>query len=150
MPPGTTIRKFIDALQSRETHFTQVADNLFQNPGNLPNSEAQAWAEFQQPNALNTPLATNSPNIATFLQRRGMTPKELAHIDKWDDGEKERLRSRLASAITNNEAIKFHWELYGAAKESAEITDHTIIFRSPQRGVRIGPAGASGEVEIDK
>ena len=155
MPPLTSIRKFVDALQSRETHFTQVADGVFSDPGNVPNLDpplgGQAWAQFQRPNALDTPLRRTSPNVAAFLQRRNMSTAELDHIDKWDNGLKETLRARLAKAISTNElAVKFHWELYGGDRESAEITDHTIIFRSPQRGVKIVSTDTSGEVEIEK
>ena len=156
MPPGTTIRKFIDALRSRETHFTEVADAIFRNPGPLASAPAAsaAWAEFQNSGALgdlNTPLlAQKSPAVAAFLQTRGMSPAEVAHIDKWDNGLKERIRDRLFRAIRDNEPIKFYWELYGDAQESADIGDSTITFRSPQTGVRIVSAAVSGDVEIEK
>jgi len=151
MPPGTTIRKFIEALQRRETHFTEVADGIFANPGNAPNLPlgGPAWAEFQQANALDRPLRTTSPSIAAFLEDREMTPAELDHIDRWDNALKERLRARLATAISGREpAMKFYWELHGRPREEADIEDHTIVFKSPQRGVRITSEDVSGEVEI--
>ncbi len=149
MPPGTTILRFIEALQSRETHFTDVADAIFSNPGNVPNLPrgAAAWAQFQRANALNRPLSQTSPDIAAFLADQGMTPAELNHIDSWDNGLKERLRARLATAISGREpAMKFYWELHGDPREDADITDHTIVFKSPKASVRIVPPG--GEVEI--
>ena len=151
MPPLTTIRKFIDALQSRETHFTEVADEIFRNPGGAPNLPrgGGAWIEFQRANALNTPLRQTSPDITAFLEGRGMSAAEVAHIDRWENGLKERLRARLARAISNNEsAMKFYWELHREPKEDADIGDHTIVFKSPQRNLRIVSADLSGEVEI--
>ena len=151
MPPATTIKKFIEALRRRETHFTEVADGIFSNPGNAPNLPrgGPAWAQFQRPNALNAPLRQTSPDIAAFLLGRGMTAAELDHIDRWDNGLKERLRARLATAISGREpAMKFYWELHGRPREDADIEDHTIVFKSPQRGVRIVSADVSGEVEI--
>ena len=151
MPPATTIRRFLEALQRRETHFTEVANGIFSTPGTAPNLPlgGPAWAEFQNANALNSPLATNSPDVAAFLLGRGMSPKELDHIDRWDNGLKERLRARLATAISGREpAMKFYWELHGRPREDADIEDHTIVFKSPQRGVRIVSADVSGEVEI--
>jgi len=151
MPPATSIRKFIEALQNRETHFTEVADAIFSNPGNVPNLPlgAAAWAQFQQRNSLNDDLRQTSPDIAAFLADQGMTPAELDHIDRWDNGLKERLRARLATAISGREpAMKFYWELHGRPREDADIEDHTIVFKSPQRGVRITSADVSGEVEL--
>lgn len=151
MPPATTILRFIEALQKRETHFTDVADAIFSNPGNVPNLPrgAAAWAQFQQANALNRPLSQTSPDIAAFLADQGMTPAELNHIDSWDNGLKERLRDRLARAIRDNESpMKFYWELHGRPREDADIEDHSIVFKSPQRTVRITSAGVSGDVEI--
>ncbi len=150
MPPGTTIRTFIEALQNRETHFTEVADAIFSNPGNVPNLPrgAAAWAQFQQANALNRPLRQTSADIAEFLVDRGMTQAEVNHIDKWDDSLKETLRGRLAKAIRDNEpAMKFYWELHGGANEDADIQDHSIVFKSPKEGVTLVPPG---EVVIDK
>jgi hypothetical protein len=140
MPIGTTVRTFIEALQSGQTKTTKALDAFFDNPGrhqNHPNRN-----DFKIRGAFD-----RLPTWATNALQPNLSPLELAHINSWPNDQKDSVREKLDGAIADKRrAVHFFWELGRANAESTNIEDPdedgdiTITFCSPRQKLRqVGP-----------
>ena len=137
MPPRSTVKEFVTALQTRESKTTKALTKYFtrsgRHSGRLP--------ELRRRGALNV-LPTWARKD---LKKLGLENRHLAHINQWPRAHKEELRRALVLAIENNRNVHFFWELHGGRREETEIIAPKtgtigVISRSPQRNVRVSTA----------
>lgn len=136
MPPGTTLRTFIDAIQTGQTKTTKALDDFFKNPGSLQDHPYRN--DFRTVGAFNILPAW----ARSEFQNVGLSNVELAHIDSWPNDLKDNVRAKLDQAIHyNRNAVHFFWQPYPGSSEDAEIIDPdqngdvTIIFKSPRNKI---------------
>lgn len=146
MPPTTSVRTFIRALQTGRTRITAALDELLkvQNLGNN-----QFFEDFSQPGALNGELPQY---LRDALIERGLSEEELQHMDHWPDAKKELVRQAIVDAITNERGVKFEWELHsgGQSENAIQIEDDQtkVTFRSPRAGLNLTATGTVEAYDI--
>lgn len=135
MPPGTTIKKFVEALQTKKTIINSRLDELCTDS----RRHEACLANLNKPGALNRPLAGWAKEE---LRTVGLGEVEFAHIDRWPDEHKEEVRKALVTAVETSRNVRFFWELYGGADNVTDVRDGgtgdiTVTFRSPQSRIRV-------------
>ncbi len=146
MPPGTTIKKFVDALKTRKTVINSALDQLF-----TESRRHEAYlAELSNPDALNSPV----PDWAKAeLRKVGLGDVEFAHMNRWPDTHKEAMRKAIVTAIQTNRHVRFFWELHAGPDNVTDVQDQgtgdiTVTFRSPLSKVKVSMA-TFGEITVD-
>lgn len=132
MPPGSTLRTFIEAIQTGQTKTTRALDDFFKNPGGLAGHLGRN--DFKNAGAFNV-----LPGWAKTALMPHLSALELDHIDSWPNDKKDDVRAKLDQAIHyNRNAVHFFWQPYPGSSEDVEIIDPdqngdiTIIFKSPR------------------
>ncbi len=116
MPPTTSVRTFIQALQSGKTGTTRGLDALF-----TPPYEGKPGAtDIQEPGALNAPLHGWA---VTALINAGLSGPEIRHMNLWPDDQKEDLRAVLAQAVVDDRGAQFFWGLHDGSEPLTEVDD---------------------------
>jgi hypothetical protein len=135
MPPGTTLRTFIEAIQTGQTKTTRALDDFFRNPGGLDGHPGRK--DFKNAGAFNA-----LPGWATTALQPHLSALELAHIDSWPNDQKDNVRAKLDQAIHySRNAVHFFWQPHPGNSEEVEIIDPdqdgdiTIIFKSPRNKI---------------
>ncbi len=138
MPPFSTVRTFVTALQSGQTNITRALDRLLTNPGRHRTNPN--FASFRNRQAANAPLP---PWLRGLLRGEGVSDPEVEHIDAWPDDQKEPVRDKTVEAILGDRRMRFFWELYDGPAPDTLIEDPdptggiTVRFRSPRSRVRL-------------
>ena len=137
MPPGTTFRTFIEAVQTGETNTTKALDVFFNNPGrhqNHPNRN-----DFKTRHAFD-----KLPQWAKTALGSALSAVELAHVDDWDNAQKDDVRDACDRAIDQRlTAVKFRWGPGTGPADETVITppDNAgiiwITFKSARKNIRI-------------
>jgi hypothetical protein len=135
MPPGTTLRTFIEAIKTGQTKTTKALDSFFENPGGLEHHTGRD--DFRNAGAFNV-----LPVWAKNALKSNLSTAELDHIDSWPNDQKDNVRAKLDQAIHySRNAVHFFWQPYHGSSEEVEIIDPdvdgdiTIIFKSPRNKV---------------
>jgi hypothetical protein len=147
MPPTTSVRTFIRALQTGRTRITAALDDLLSHSGLADNDFFDA---FSQPGALNGDLPDY---LREAMMKRGLSEEEVLHMSHWPDDQKELLRQALVVAINDARTVRFEWELHSGADSdnpihSAEDGDMKVTFRSPRSQLRLAATGSVEEYDI--
>jgi hypothetical protein len=147
MPPTTSVRTFIRALQTGRTRITNALDDLLSHP-NL--GDNQFFDAFSQPGALNGELPQY---LRDALIERGLTEEEVKHMDHWPDAQKELVRAAVVIAINNARPVKFEWELHSGAESNniidmPEEGDVKVVFKSPRAGLNLTTTGTTEQYDI--
>ena len=149
MPELSTIRKFVDAVKTRETTVTKGLKALWNARGQEP-ALVQALATLTM-----TPL---DPRLRQALIARGkLTNDEVNHLDKWPDPEKVKVRNALVTALGSSPVrdAQFYWEFYDGAASVTQVDnlagpgDIIVTFRSPRANLRIDSTFNLGEIKVD-
>lgn len=151
MPPTSTIKQFVDALQTRQTKCTKAFDQLFRSPARVKNHPS--FDKFARAGALRAPLPAWARNE---LIAAGLGPREIAAINKWPNAQKEQVRRTLVAAVNRGRRVRFYWELHNGRGEETDAPARiprtgsvAITFRSPQRKVRVSSSAATfGHVSV--
>jgi hypothetical protein len=145
MPAYSTLKTFIDALNTGRTHITKSFDDFFSPTGNVTGHAR--WEAFLNGNWSSGP----PPWLASVLTDPpptgiGLTVPERDHVLKWPGPELERARDAAVRAVSGSgvvpaKAPKFFWELSNARTpqtlervSSAGVPE--IVFQSPRFAVR--------------
>jgi hypothetical protein len=149
MPPRTSVRTFITALQTGRTTATTGLDRLFTNPGYL--SDREWYGQLDTAGALNGTLtAAMREDLRTVGE---LDEDHVDHIASWPDAAKDALRPVFKRAIDENRNIRFFWELHGGETSINAIDnldgggDIIVTFRSPRRGVALAASAATAATE---
>lgn len=157
MPTGTTIQQFINDLSEGKSSIARALDDLFGTRHALrslrdhPNLD-----DLRTSGALNDPLPGWAEDElrgtgSSGLSVRGVGNAEIAHINKWDDPQKEELRAKLADSVDNLLPLEFYWELTGKP-ERIDVPElgftGNVTFHSPRTKIKELTA-LSGEVTVD-
>src|SRR2546426_10801189 len=108
MPPYSTLKTFVQALQTGRTNITECLERYFNNFPAV--SGHPHFADLQQPGAVDRPMPAWARQV---LRGAGMSDAEVSHIDRWPDGEKEKVRAAVVDAVQNTRRMRFAWELTG-------------------------------------
>ena len=148
MPPYTTLRDFISALQTGSTNITRVLEGLA-NDGTM-RADPTAGADIARPNSFD-----HLPGwFSSACIQRGMSQAEVDHIERWPNPQKETVRGQIATAWSQNQPIYFSWELYDGDDALSEVrrddnSELRVVFRSPRKGVHLDSLIRIGEVTVD-
>ena len=163
MPEKSSIRKFIEAVNSGQTKTTKVLNRLFEGKTASYNG-AMLFdaAHLGQPNSLDQLQAWAKDE----LRKAGKDDADLApgdadldHIDSWPPAEKEKVRQALVAAVGPpggpSRDIHFSWALYAGTGSAtrldppdlAETGDIRVTFLSPHKNVTKSPV-TIGEVHV--
>ncbi len=147
----STLRTFIQAVNSGETNITRVLTLLMRHPAQ--------WQENSEDITVN-PLSSFLNTLFTAPGR--MTDREIAHIeDQWPMEQKEALREDVLRAIEVGRPMIFKWTLTSATDPATDVVwppDSTpldipvqVTFRSPRAGVTFSREfqGDDNDVVID-
>jgi hypothetical protein len=136
MPPMTTLRTLVQALQSGQTETTRALDRAFSDLSRW--SGHQNRGEFKKAGAF-----SRLPNWAKG-ELGGLQPGEFDHMDDWPTDQKDGLRATIDKAIEDRrKAVHFFWKLGSGKKEAIEILDPdaagdiTVTFVSPRQSMRV-------------
>lgn len=146
MPPYTTLRDFISALNTGDTNITRVLE-LLCNDATQRTAHA---ADLAQPNKFD-----HFPDwFRTACIQHGMSTEEVDHIARWPNPQKETVRSHIDQAWKGSKPIHFSWELYDGADALSEVRrdsnqDVRVVFRSPRKGVHIDSHIRIGEIKVE-
>ncbi len=144
MPPYTTIPKLLKAISTGRSKTTDALEDLFK-------TQRQALAShLRRTGSLNG----LKPWLQTALAPYALTAGELKHIQDWPDGEKEKVRQALVTALdTPGAKVHFRWGTHPLATENSSILQApgltTIKFLSPNNRVRTPPPGPQNHVHVD-
>ncbi|MEO6196651.1 MAG: hypothetical protein ABIP58_00925 [Dehalococcoidia bacterium] len=151
MPPFSTLKTFVKAVNSGDTNITRVLTKLMHYP--------EQWQE-------NMGQITVSP-LSQFLEDQfgapgRMTPEEILHIaNEWPMAQKVDLRAAVLLAIEVGRPMVFKWTLTSAQAPETDIvwppsnTPLTVpvlvTFRSPRAGVTYSeePESSAGYVVVN-
>lgn len=148
MPPFSTIRTFVKALQTGRTNITESLDRLMTNPSR--HQQHPQFSEITSAQALDTLPAW----VRQLLRDHGMTDPEMDHIDAWPNGQKELVRQKVVAAVQSDRQVHFLWELHDDATPANDIQDPdaaghiTIRFRSPRHGVKLSSI-TFGDIKVE-
>lgn len=148
--PSSTVRTFVEALQTGETAITRALQRVFTNSSQHKNHAH--WPDLQVPGALDKPL----PDWArTELRNQGLTDRDLDHIDDWPDVQKELVRGVLVAAVQTNRVVRFRWELHDGAVSVNDIQNDpdphgpiVVTFRSPRQNLKLSEVNY-GNVDVE-
>ncbi len=147
MPPSmVSIEKFVEVLQTGQTDITKAIDELFADPGALMGTDL--YRQLQQGGALDS----LSPEMRAIGTEKGVTDKEMDHIDEWPNDQKDEVREKMVASVANNRPMHFFWELHRYDNEAIEILDPdaagdiTVIFLSPKSNLH--PPDAQGNINV--
>jgi hypothetical protein len=134
MPPYSRLQTFVDALKTGETNITRSLDRLVNDP-------TQRDEHVDYVNTANS-FSSFPDWLRGELANAGMSPEEIAHIERWPNEEKELVRIQIVHAINDNRPLRFGWELYDGGRPRTDVRrspgrDTRIVFRSPRAGVRV-------------
>ncbi len=139
MPEESTIKKFVNAIQTGRTHTTKALDSVDFHP---------------HLGALGTPNVVDTlPDWARAALQPTLSDAELDHIDSWPNDQKELVRRAVVTATQANRKVQFFWELHSGPNEATDIRDDgkgeiTVTFRSPRSKVRVSTA-TFGDISVD-
>jgi hypothetical protein len=149
LPPYSTLRTFVHALQTGDTNITRVLTTLMQYPSN--------W----QPDTGNIEVNPLSDFLKGLFKQPGMMKdEEIAHIeDAWPMAQKQELREHVVQAIASGRPMVFKWAATsGPAPETdivwppANTPLHVpirVTFRSPSSGfVFSGEEGNEDDIVV--
>lgn len=126
MPPMSSLRTFITALKTGDTRTTQALNKLVARKGA---QTVQLRADLRKPGALAAPL---QQTFRQALRGAGLTDTEVREcIDRWPDGQKEKVRKALVAAGRHGHRVRFTWGL------TAAPACETTIDASPKGAVTI-------------
>ena len=137
MPPMSTLRTFILAIQSKQTNTTKALNLLLEKNPNGPPHPLQPYldrlkaANFSGVLPAWTKLALTGAGVAPG--------PEMDHIDSWPN--KNQVREWVIKAISENRSIHFSWELHDGNNEENQVQDPAndgninVTFRSPNHKV---------------
>ena len=136
MPAYSTLRDFIDAITTGDTNITRSLAALSNNE----HKRSERRTEMATPGLLNGPRFPEW--LRGELIQGNLKDKELEHIERWPDSQKEIARAQVYSAWIENRPIQFSWELYSGDEPVTEIRrdpnqDVRLVFRSPRKGVNL-------------
>jgi len=152
LPPFSTLKTFVKAVNSGQTNITRVLTLLMQYPTQWQGSMADIEV---------------SPNLSLFLNAQfgaagRMIPQEIAHIEShWPMAQKQALRAEVLHAIEAGRPMVFKWTLTSAQTPDTDIVwppNNTpltvpvlVTFRSPRAGVKYspGPEGSDEDVVVE-
>ena len=151
MPPFSTLKTYVKAVNSGNTNITRVLTTLMQDP--------EQWAGED---------LTVDPGLSAFLRGEfgapgRMTETEVQHIEiEWPTAQKEALRLVAVDAIEEGRPMVFKWGLTSGSDPVTDIVEPPagapltvpilVTFRSPKSGVTFSdelPESSSGYVTID-
>ena len=146
MPPYSTIRTFVEALQTGRTNITRALDELLENPGSKQNDPD--FPHMRSEGALN-----GMPGWLRGRLTPRLRPPEIDHIGRWPDAQKEKARREIVTSINDDRHTTFEWEVYAGPTPSVEVRPGpsggvVIVFRSPRAGLRLVEP-SSGEVVVE-
>jgi hypothetical protein len=157
MPTGTSIQQFINDLRDGKSSIARALDDLFGTRSALERLQSHPnLSDLRRPGALDTPLADWAERElrgtgSSGLSVRGVGDKEIAHINAWDDTQKDKLRAKLADSIDHVLLLKFYWVLTPAG-ERIDVPNigsaGNVTFRSPRAKIRT-LTGLTGEVTVE-
>lgn len=136
MPPMTSVRTFINALQTGETK-TTIAAQAALGRGRRVSALV---------NALSKRGAFDSPLQEAFRAelRKAKLPSSYIEscIDNWPNKQKEKMRRAVASAVRDGRKVRIRWGLTTAGTYETQIrrTDSglvTITALSPRKSLRV-------------
>jgi hypothetical protein len=149
LPPYSTLRTFIQALEDGNTNITRVLTILMHYPSR--------W----QPNVADITVDPLSPFLKDLFSAPGMMkPIEIEHIeDAWPMEQKEELRDNVLQAIEIGRRMVFKWMLKKDPPAETEIVwppdsapltvPIVVTFRSPRPGVQFsGEEGSEDDVIV--
>lgn len=148
MPAYSTLRDFIDAITTGDTNITRSL-------ASLSNDETKRRAHRNQ---MATPGLLNGQRFPEWLRveliQGRLKDKELEHIERWPDSQKEIARAQVYSAWTESRPIHFSWELYSGEEPVTEVRRDTnqdvrLIFRSPRKGVKLTSHLNLGDIIVE-
>lgn len=149
MPPYTTLRDFISAVQTGRTNITRVLGELA-NSDEMKN-DAAARADINRQWGFDT-----LPDwFRTACAQHGMSQDEITHIGAWPREQKDVVRAQIATAWSQPGAtIHFSWEIYDGSDGHSEVrrdanSEVRVVFRSPRKGVHLDSFFRVGEVKVD-
>ncbi len=131
----STLRTYIESLQSGNTNITRVLDKLMHYP--------RKW----RPNTGDITVNPLSQFVIEQFSAPGrMTPEEITHIvNEWPMDQKEALQTEVLLAIEEDRRMIFKWGVTNASTPSTEIiwppdsapmsVPVKVIFRSPRAGI---------------
>jgi hypothetical protein len=148
MPPRTSIRTFIRALQTGETKATRALTRVFTSPGELA---GRGWFDEFQGNegALDGPLP---PYVRDELPE--LDEDDIGHMGMWPDTQKRILRLALVQAIQQDRNVRFFWELHAGSTSINEIANLTgegdivVTFRSPRANLGLAVTSISEVYDV--
>lgn len=151
MPPATSIRKFIDAVNARKSEIARKLDAASQKCKN----NSQYRSDLHQLISAWDPKT--QPLNSTLGNKLGLTPKEVSHINKWPNSLLAKLQEKAEQATNNSLSptppdMQFYWEIVfgGPGKsdqtiEGAAPNPITVTFLTPRQKIRtkVNPLAAN-------
>ncbi len=143
MPPMTAVQIFIDAIRTGKTRTMLAFDSLF-----TPPYEAQPW--LQDIKVAEVFDNTLPPWAVVALAQKGLSGREIAHINIWPNNLKEQIRGVVEQAIDAGRSVRFFWGLWDGTAPTIETDtsgDPLIVkFLTPRSAVTM--AGTNVDVGI--
>jgi hypothetical protein len=132
MPDMTSAAKFLRSVRNRRTHTTEALEDVFADPEEI-GSHPHYDDVKDDPNHFDT-LDNDCRGILAAL-----SDPEVAHINDWDNEQKEAVRLALVEAVDNERRVRFYWELYNGSTERTTI-------ESPTSGTVLQLPGSAADV----
>ncbi len=146
MPAYSTLKKFIEALSTGETHITQTLAKAL---------VAEGVGVISSQSSVDPDLSDELKDIfATY----GMKPEEIAHIEKeWTGKKRNEVREWILAAYgaSQPQAVTFSWALFdGDDPENKKVDPGapdpvSVTFLSPRKGVKLSWLNY-GDVTVDR
>lgn len=140
MPVYSTMRAFVQAINSGRTHITESLDRFFENPDSVRGHPH--WPDLETGNWSGGPPDWLRRVLSEEVK---LTPPETNHVLAWPGPELERARDAAVRAVRGVGAVpprapKFFWELYnGSTPRTVERVSSAggpeIVFKSPRAAV---------------
>jgi hypothetical protein len=149
LPPFSTLRTFINALETGETNITRVLNRLMHYPKKWEPNVADITVD---------PLSTFLTDL--FGEPGAMKPVEIEHIENaWPMDQKQELRDHVLQAIATGRRMHFKWvqksepgaqtDIVWPPDDAPLAVPVDVIFHSPRPGIAFsGEEGNDDDVIV--
>jgi hypothetical protein len=149
LPPYSTLRTFVHALQTGDTNITRVLTRLMHYPSRWQQNTGDINVD---------PLSSFLK--ALFAEPGGMKDEEIEHIENaWPMDQKEELREHVLQAIAADRPMLFKWGPTSGPDPATDIVwppdsaplsvPIRVTFRSPSSGfVFSGEEGNEDDIVV--